>query len=266
MKPLVRGILLYLVLPVLGFRPCAAADLRSLELSVDGVQRTALVYVPETLPNDGGKVPLVFVFHGHGGGSRATVGGFATNQLWPEAISVYPQGLDTKSITDPEGVRTGWQHAVGDYGDRDLHFVDALLARLATDYPVDAKRIYCTGHSNGGGFTYLLWLAKPEVFAAVAPCSSAAIYSPQLTAKPALICGGKSDPLVKFEWQQMEVAALQKVNGCEAKGEQWEDDKGTIYSSKGGTPLVTYFYDGGHAMTKEEPGMIVRFFQQHPGK
>ena len=239
-----------------------AAGLKTLELTVDGLQRTALVYAPPSAAP--GPVPLVFVFHGHGGGSRAAVGGFSVNRLWPEAISVYPQGLPTKSITDADGVRSGWQHAVGDDGDRDLHFFDALLARLKTDYPVDAKRIYCTGHSNGGGFTYLLWLARPDVFAAVAPCSSAAKFSKELTAKPAMISGGKSDPLVKFEWQQLEVAALTKVNGCEAEGKPWEGGQGTMYASKDGTPLVTYFYQGGHAMSAEEPGLIVQFFQHVP--
>jgi polyhydroxybutyrate depolymerase len=55
---------------------------------------------------------------------------------------------------------------------------------------LDVKRIYCTGHSNGGGFTYLLWLARGDVFAAVAPSSAAARYANQLPPKPALILGG----------------------------------------------------------------------------
>ena len=255
-----------LVWLVFGAVASARADgpegLKTLELTVDGLQRTALVYAPPSAAP--GPVPLVFVFHGHGGGSRAALGGFGVNRLWPEAISVYPQGIPIPSITDAEGVRTGWQHNVGDVGDRDLHFFDALLARLKTDYLVDPKRIYCTGHSNGGGFTYLLWLARPDVFAAVAPCSSAAKYSKELTPKPAMISGGKSDPLVKFEWQQLEVAALTKVNGCDAEGKPWEDGQGTLYPSKGGTPLVTYFYEGRHAMSAEEPGLVVQFFQHVP--
>ena len=264
MKPLLRVLVWLGVFAVSSVRADGPEGMKTLELTVDGVQRTALVYAPPGAAP--GPLPLVFVFHGHGGGSRAAVGGFGINRLWPEAISVYPQGLNTKSITDEEGVRSGWQHAVGDYGDRDLHFFDALLARLKSDYPVDAKRIYCTGHSNGGGFTYLLWLARPAVFAAVAPCSSAAKYSSELTPKPAMISGGKNDPLVKFEWQELEVVALQKVNGCEAEGKPWEGGQGTVYASKGGTPLVTYFYDGEHAMSREEPGLVVQFLQEQPGR
>jgi polyhydroxybutyrate depolymerase len=256
-------LILLIGLPTLAFS--APADgLQTLALTVDGVERTALVYVPSTATP--GNLPLVFVFHGHGGTARNAVNSFGINRLWPEAISVYPQGVNTVSkLTDPQGVRSGWQKAVGDNGDRDLHFFDALLAHLKQDYPVDPKRIYCTGHSNGGGFTYLLWLARPGEFAAVAPCSSAAPYTPQLTAKPALIAGGRNDALVKFEWQQMEVDALRKVNGCAAVGVPWQESAATIYPSKGGTPLVTYFYDGGHAMDPTESGLIVKFFQEHPG-
>ena len=34
---------------------------------------------------------------------------------------------------------------------------------------MDETRIYATGFSNGAGFTYLLWAARPTVFAAFAP-------------------------------------------------------------------------------------------------
>jgi poly(3-hydroxybutyrate) depolymerase len=40
---------------------------------------------------------------------------------------------------------------------------------LRKDYKTDAKRIYATGHSNGGEFTYLLWHARGKEFAAFAP-------------------------------------------------------------------------------------------------
>ena len=231
MKHFWRALLLLTVLVVPAARAIVLVGVEPLELTVDGVQRTALVYVPKLTA--GRTVPLVFVFHGHGARSAQAIGGFGINRRWPEAISVYPQGLDIPSITDPEGVRSGWQHAVGEVGDRDLHFFDALLARLKKDYPVDPQRIYATGHSNGGGFTYLLWKARPDVFAAVAPCSAGAKYSPELTPKPALISGGKEDPIVKFESQEREVDALQKVNGCDPQGAPWADGQGDAVSLEG---------------------------------
>ena len=101
------------------------------------------------------------------------------HELWPEAVVVYMQGLSTPGrLTDPEGKKPGWQSAAGDQGDRDLKFFDALLATLKQEYKIDERRIYSTGHSNGGGFTYLLWSARPNMFAAVAP--SAAVAARQL--------------------------------------------------------------------------------------
>jgi len=132
------------------------------EFKVDGVIREALVYVPPSAKTT--PTPVVFVFHGHGGDARNAARSFAMDRHWPEAISVYMQGLSTPGrLTDPAGKRPGWQHGVGDQQDRDLKFFDAVLGRLKRDYRVDGKRIYATGHSNGGGFTYLLWAARGDV-------------------------------------------------------------------------------------------------------
>ena len=255
--------LIPLVICFNSFARSASADgMQQMELTVDGMSRTALVYVPPGAPS--GQLPLVFVFHGHGGTSHNSLNTFKTDKLWPEAISVYPQGLNTPGkLTDPEGKRSGWQKSIGDQDDRDLHFFDAMLERLKKEHPVDAKHIYCTGHSNGGGFTYLLWLARPQVFAAVAPCSGAAAYAMQLTPKPAMILAGRDDALVKFEWQEMMMDAVRKIDGCETTGQPWEGVS-TIYPSKGGTPLVTFIYAGGHAVDPAEPALIVKFFQQYP--
>ena len=239
--------------------------LRSLTLAVDGVDRTALVYTPTTAAAGGTPAPLVFVYHGHGGTARAAEQRIGIDRLWPAAISVYPQGLDTPGpVTDPAGLRAGWQHATGLEGDRDLHFFDALLARVERDAAVDRRRVYCTGHSNGGGFTYLLWLNRPAVFAAVAPCSAGGLSAAQLTPKPAMVCGGLDDPTVPFDHQRQAMDAVRRVDGCEAVGQPWADGC-TLYPSKTGTPVVTFVYRGGHAMDPSEPGLIVRFFREHAG-
>ena len=253
-----------LILLLIGFDCVAqeASRLQTMNLTVDGIPRTALVYVP---PDAGGdkKLPVVFVYHGHGGNAQAAAKGFKIDQLWPEAISVYPQGINTPGLLhDPEGKQTGWQSMPGTVGDRDLHFFDAMVAQLEKDHPVDPMRIYCTGHSNGAIHTYLLWLSRPNVIAAVAPCSGFAKFGSQLPPKPAMILGGSKDDNVKFEWQQMMIDTVIKVNGCDPAGTPWEG-KGTLYASHGGTPLVTFVYPGGHGMVPEEAPLIVKFFQEH---
>jgi len=139
-----------------------------------------------------------------------------------------------------------------------------MLARLKQDFKVDEKRIYCTGHSNGGAFTYLLWAERNSVFAAVAPSGSAAAQSlPKLKPKPCLHIAGEKDPLVKFEWQKLTMDAVRKVNGCEAEGKEWAKNCKT-YASKDGTPLVTFIHPGGHTFPHEAPPLMVKFFKEHP--
>jgi polyhydroxybutyrate depolymerase len=138
---------------------------------VNGVPREALVRVPDKIPAGG--APLVFAFHGHGGTMGHAARSFPIHEQWPEAIVVYPQGLPTAGqLTDPKGERSGWQGRAGMEGDRDLKFFDVMLADMKQRYAVDARRIYSTGHSNGGGFTYLLWAERGEVFAAMAPSAA----------------------------------------------------------------------------------------------
>lgn len=260
----------FALLSLVGFSPrCPAQEAESaagfsrVELSLDGVAREALIHAPPAAKTM--KTPVVFVFHGHGGTARGAVRSFAMNRHWPEAISVYMQGLNTPGrLTDPEGKKPGWQHSAGAQGDRDLKFFDAMLARLKQDYQIDEKRIYSTGHSNGGGFTYLLWAERGDVFAAVAPSAAAAAQTlPKLRPKPAMHLAGETDPLVKYEWQKATMTAVKKLNGCAEGGTAWTDQC-TLYPSSTGTPFVTYIHPGGHQFTAEAPALIVRFFKEHP--
>ena len=130
------------------------------------------------------------------------------------------------------------------------------------DYKVNEKRLYSTGHSNGGAFTYLLWAARGDVFAAMAPSSAAASTTlSKLKPKPVLHVAGEKDPLVKFEWQQKTMEALRKLNQC-GEGKPWEKWC-TVYSSKLDAPVVTYIHPGTHTFAAEAPAVIVKFFKEH---
>src|SRR5262245_32516284 len=130
---------------------------------VAGFPRSALVFPPIART---AKPPLIFAWHGHGGKMDGVAESMHFQSLWPEAIIVYPQGLDPKTNNDPNG-GLGWQKEKGDDNDRDLKLFDAILATLRQKYSVDDTRIYTTGFSNGTGFSYLLWVERGEVFAAI---------------------------------------------------------------------------------------------------
>ncbi len=249
-------------------------DLQRKTWTVDGVEREALVYVPPGVakrptsrPGTVEKMPVIFVFHGHGGTSRFAAHG-AFEKLWPEAIVVYPQGLPTTGMTDPQGTKAGWQQKVGDKGDRDLKFVDAMLASLKKDHPVDEKRIFSTGHSNGGKMTYLLWEQRPNDFAAFAPSAApAGLTINSYVPKPLFHIGSPEDTLVPFAWQKKSFEAALKVDGCSTTSKKWggtSESEGECdwYESKSGTPVVTLIHHGGHIVPKEGPALIVQFFKE----
>ncbi len=235
--------------------------LQRMELKVDGVTREALVAAPAGAKEKA--APLVFVFHGHGGAMQQAARSFSLHTHWPEAIIVYPQGLKTPGkLTDPEGKRPGWQSGRGDQGDRDLKFFDALLAKLKADFKVDEKRVYSTGHSNGGGFTYLLWAERGDVFAAMAPSAAVMRQVDRLKPKPVMHLAGEKDALVKFQWQELMMKAVRKVNGCASEGKNYAPGA-TLYSSESGTPVVTLIHPGGHEFLPAAPALIVKFFKEH---
>jgi polyhydroxybutyrate depolymerase len=262
---------LLISLPAVGSTRLSGLDVlppsfERLSFKVDGIDREALLYVPPMAKSN--STPVVFVFHGHGGTAGHAARSFALHRYWPEAIVVYMQGVNTPGrLTDPEGKQPGWQARIGEQGDRDLRFFDVVLARLRRDFKVDEERIYSTGHSNGGAFTYLLWAARGESLAAVAP-SGAAVGVRTLSLlrpKPAMHLAGENDPLVKFEWQRSTMNAVSKINGCTATGKPW-DEHCTAYESRTGTPLVRFIHSEGHRFPDTGPKMIVKFFKAHPGQ
>ena len=180
---------------------------------VDGVERTALVHVPA---NATANAPLVFCWHGHGGTASQASRASGMLQAWPEAILVFPQGLPTVSqLVDPEGKKSGWQTAVGNNDDRDFKFFDAMLASMRKEHKVDDQRIYSTGHSNGGFFSYLLWQARGATFAAIAPVAGAYRKpASDLVPMPVLHVAGKNDQATHFGLaQQLAIFGRQPGTG-----------------------------------------------------
>ena len=145
MRTRVMQVALLGLLLALGARGASAAVMT---WPVDGETREAIVY-PPTASRGEESVPLVLSFHGYGDNMH-NFQHTNVHAAWPDAIVVYFQGLQTRG-----GLR-GWQVRRGDV-DRDLKLVDVALASLRRTYTIDDDRIYATGFSNGGMFTYLLW-------------------------------------------------------------------------------------------------------------
>jgi|694.fasta_scaffold06664_8 poly(3-hydroxybutyrate) depolymerase len=228
-------------------------------IQVDSVNREALVYVPEKVDQP---LPVVFCFHGHGGNMRQASRSFRIHEFWPEAIVVYMQGLPTPGrLTDREGRKSGWQHAAGEQGDRDLKFFDALLKELRSKYTLNDKCLYAMGHSNGGGFTYLLWLKRGEVFSGFAPCAAVLREAEQLKPKSALHIAGTKDPLVRFAWQERNMAVIRRTMGVAGEPIDWQKF-GKKYSTQDQRSWIEVVHDGAHEYPSFAGELTVVFFKE----
>ena len=54
----------------------------------------------------------------------------------------------------------------------DARPVAAMLEEVCGEYAVDRERVYLSGLSDGGTYTYLLGLSRPELFAGIAPIAA----------------------------------------------------------------------------------------------
>ena len=237
------------LLLVLGVGDAAAQVMR---WQVDGMTREAIVYAPASPAPEG--APLVLSFHGFGDNMR----NFQYTNIhvaWPEAIVVYFQGLERR-----RGL-LGWQVEPGADGDRDLRLVDVALRSLREAYSIDDDRIYATGYSNGGMFTYLLWAERPDVFAAYAPVAARlrASVRPRQP-KPVLHVAGTRDRVVRFEDQEAAIEVALEVNGVDAGTSCGAGC--TLYGADTAAPVMTWIHGGAHVYPRGTSERIVSFFRE----
>ena len=112
------------------------------------------LYVPESYSAEC-PLPLVVCLHGAYGRSDHHIWSWLRPARSREYMLLAPKSLDvTWSILQPE---------------RDAASVVAMLEEVCSEFAVDRSRVYLSGLSDGGTFTYLLGLSRPELFAGIAP-------------------------------------------------------------------------------------------------
>lgn len=161
-----------------------------LRTPTDGRLRTARLLVPDdadgevsthTQPTQGW--PLVMMLHGAGGTDQLTLGatqwdklaasegfvvlvpnGTANNESRPARFLGNPQTWNSgqgSSLIAPCG-----QSSVAKNVD-DVAFLEALLTHVQELTPIDPRRVYVAGHSNGAAMAYRFARERPELVAAV---------------------------------------------------------------------------------------------------
>ena len=122
------------------------------KISYEEIDRQFILYVP-TSYNSSSKQPLIFNFHGYGSNANEQMryGDFRSQADAYGFILVHPEGLDDVGGTSYWNMG-GWSVSVHD----DVKFIDNLINLLMEKYSINAERIYSTGMSNGGFFSFHL--------------------------------------------------------------------------------------------------------------
>ncbi|MBT8331606.1 MAG: esterase, partial [Deltaproteobacteria bacterium] len=97
----------------------------------------------------------------------------------------------------------------------DVGFLKALIEKLIDQYPIDLRRVFVTGISNGGLMSYQLACSLPDTIRGIAPVTA------QIPAAIARLCrtettvslavfNGTEDPLVPYNGGQIKVFRRQR--------------------------------------------------------
>jgi polyhydroxybutyrate depolymerase len=135
---------------------------------IDGITRSYTVQLP-TNYYETSALSLVLALHG-GGGSASQFE--STNKLTQKAttsgfIVVYPNGTGTIQTWNA-GNCCG---ASVNNNINDVKFISMLIDKLVANYNINSKKVYATGHSNGGMLCYRLACELSNKIAAIAPNS-----------------------------------------------------------------------------------------------
>ncbi|MEZ6140472.1 MAG: PHB depolymerase family esterase [Zavarzinella sp.] len=177
------------------------ANHQRVQLTVGASIRTWMYYAPHSAADE--SLPLVLMLHGAGGSSifSATETGWSKLAEHEKFVVVYPDGLPpdkekpAKFLTNPQEWNDGSGRALNH---QDEEFIIKLISSMLDRYPINARRIYLTGFSNGAGMAFRLAAHHPELFAAIAPVAGHCWLenSPFVRQIPTYYLIGGADPLM----------------------------------------------------------------------
>jgi polyhydroxybutyrate depolymerase len=151
------------------------------------------------------RVPLVLVLHGASGNARRVEVRYHWDSL---------SDRDGFFVVYPQGVGDQWNAALDPAGVDDVRFLGALIDHLVRTFPIDPRRVYVAGMSNGGAMTYRIGCSLSNRIAAIAPVEA---WNPGCRpARPVSMVAvhGLADGQVSFTTGEQAVSAWGTADGC----------------------------------------------------
>ena len=177
-----------------------------LSLDIDGHERKVIFVTPSGVKK-GERLPIVFFLHGAGGSAQQAshTYGWAEKAEEENFFVAFAEGLPARPdepgsfFLNPH-IWRDLRPGMPTHGVDDVHFFTELLDRLAAAVPIDPKRVYVTGFSNGAGMTFTLGGHFPQRIAAIAPVSSQSFAEVMDLARPLPVyyLVGTADPLIPY--------------------------------------------------------------------
>ena len=161
------------------------------ELAVNGITREYIIYVPENY-NVTTAFPLLLSFHG-----------LTSNMEFNYSYTNFDELAERENfiVVHPNGISNTWTVSAND--DTDIDFIVSLLNQLEEDYNIESNRIYSTGMSMGGFFSFSLACRLSDRIAAVASVTGS-MYQPAINncspvkPMPILQIHGTEDGIVQY--------------------------------------------------------------------
>ena len=248
-------------------------------LQVDGRERTYLLNLPPTY-YDGAGFSLVIAMHGGGGEAiqfesssklteKANAAGF---------IVVYPEGVKSTGLLKVRTWNAGQccDYAVNNNID-DVNFISKLIDELTAKYKINPRKVFATGHSNGGMMSYRLACELSGKIAAIAPNACTMVVTrPCQSSRPVPVLHMHSERDKNIPYQggygdgpgttNLVLPSLDSVfnvwstlNSCGKKGEIITSNSDYTFkrwSACNNTANIEYYLtsDGGHSWPGGLPG------------
>jgi len=126
------------------------------ELTVNGITREYIIHVPENY-NATTALPLLLSFHG-----------LSSNMEFNYNYTNFDELAERENfiVVHPNGIDNRWTLSASN--NPDIDFIETLLDHLENDYKIESNRIYSTGMSNGGNFSFTLACELSNRIAAIA--------------------------------------------------------------------------------------------------